>query len=68
MKLPLKCVQGLVVLWWRRRESNPRPQPYSPRHLRVQSTDELFPFPRSPSTGVGSGSFIDLRSYRLKAL
>ena len=31
-------------------------------NLRVQSTDELFLFPRGPSTGVGSSSFIRLKS------
>ena len=32
----------------------------SNRLLRVQTVDELFPFPRSPLSGVGSGSFINL--------
>ena len=31
-------------------------------NLRVQSTDELFLFPRGPSTGFGSSSFIRLKS------
>lgn len=32
----------------------------SNRLLRVQTVDELFPFPRSPLSGVGSGSFMNL--------
>ena len=31
-------------------------------NLRVQSTDELFLFPHSPSTGVGSSIFIRFKS------
>ncbi len=31
-------------------------------NLRVQSTDELFLFPRGPSTGFGSSSFMELKS------
>ena len=30
-------------------------------NLRVQSTDELFLFPRGPSTGFGSSSFIKIK-------
>ena len=31
-------------------------------NLRVQPTDELFLFPRGPSAGFGSSSFMELKS------
>ncbi len=61
-----KGPQNLVVPWWRRGESNPRPKKPQRRFLRAQPQIRI---PLSPSPlwpGLGQGSFI--KSHRLQSL
>ena len=51
--------ERLQKTWWRRGELNSCPNPYPPRHLRVQLLIRVFPFELSPITGGPSGSFIN---------